>query len=401
MRIARPLSLLFALAAVACGDQTVAPGARVNEQIFLTRHDGDQQIGTVAMALPTRMVVRAHDAAGRSRAGVPVTFQVAIGDGWVENGEEMLTDENGLVSTVWYMGPRPGANILHARAGSATTGFRASATELEPGVTYAGTDGLVEMTVGDLPVIVTAPHGGTLTPAGVPVRADGGAPDVHSADVASAIAGAFESPTSRPTVLVAHLNRGMMDVDRALPGPPVHPIALRAWREYHALLAAARTRLEDANVRGLIVDVHGHDTSDDAVQLGYLLTSADLAEPDFTLNGSTYMLKSSIRDAARGQVSFARVVRGERSLGGLLAGAGYAAVPSPARAAPEGADYLAGTFTTNRYGSRDGTLVSAVSLQAPLPVRAPGPQRSAFATAFATALDAFFDDNIGASLYSR
>ncbi|HSK21258.1 MAG TPA: hypothetical protein VK912_19035 [Longimicrobiales bacterium] len=401
MRRVRSLSLLLAVAAVACGDQTVAPATRVNEQIALVRQDGDQQIGTVAMALPIRMVVQAQDASGRNKAGVPVTFQVATGDGWVENTEEMLTDENGLVSTVWYLGPRPGANILQARSGTATTGFRASATGLEPGVTYVGTDGLVEMTVGDLPVIVTAPHGGTLTPAAVPVRTDGGAPDAYTADVASAIVDAFASQTSRPTVLVSHLIRDMMDVDRALPGPPVHPVARRTWREYHALLAAARVRLEDGNVRGLIVDVHGHDTGDDAVQLGYLLTPGDLTESDFTLNGSAYMLKSSIRDAARGEVSFARVVRGERSLGGVLDEAGYASVPSPARAAPDGADYLAGTFTTARYGSRDGSLVSAVSLQLPLPVRAPGPQRSAFAMAFATALDAFFDDNIGASLSSR
>lgn len=353
----------------ACGDQPVAPLHDREQIISIERHEGDQQIGTVAMALPTRMTARVEDVDGRPKPGVAVTFSVIEGGGWVENPEEMLTDAQGLVSTVWYMGPRPGSAILVAQmAGGGSTGFRASATALEAGASYVGTDGLVELSVGSLPVILAAPHGGTLTPSNAPVVDDAGAPEAHTAELAFAIEDALGAQVgNRPTVLVSHLERTRAELD----GPePTTALALRTWRQYHGMLTAARLRLQEPHERGLIVDIHSHQSSD------------------------------SIRDVARGQPSFARVVRGETSLGGLLSAHGVPVVPSPAVPVPD-ADYPASTFATERYGSKDGSLVSAVVLQVPAGIRDSEAQRSAFAVAFADALDRYFASYLGGALASH
>lgn len=398
MVVRRRFIFVVAVVMAACSEPSVAPLHDREQIMTIARHQGDQQIGTVAMPLPTRMVVMVQDVSGRGKPGVPVTFTVTNGDGWVANPESMLTDAQGLVSTVWYLGPRSGSNQLTAQSSAGIAVFRATANEFAPGVTYRGMDGLIELRAGTLPVIVTAPHGGTLTPDGVPALDEAGTPDTNTASLAFDIGAAFDASLgSSPTVLVSHLERTRVELD----GPaPTAPVALRIWREYHGMLEAARLRLQEPEVRGLIVDVHGHPSADDAVQLGYLLTPADLAEPDNTLNGSAFELKSSIRDIARGHPSFARVVRGEDSLGGRLSGNGVEVVPSPTQPAPA-ADYLAGTYTSALYGSQDGSLVSAVALQVPEGVRDDEASRTAFALAFADALDRFFTSYLGASLSSH
>lgn len=371
----------------------VTPPDDANATYVIAQYAGDQQTAPVATPLPTRVAVRVTDKSGHGVPGVRLQFWVSSGGGWVLDDEEMLTDASGDASTVWYMGPRAGtSNVLGVTSEVGGTGFRAYTTGLVPGQTYLGMDGHVELRFGALPLMIGVAHGGSRTPADVVDQDAAASGDAGTIELAGEIERTFaDRAAAAPTVLVSHLARAKVELDGDLAAAQrAGPLAERTWREYHGLLEAARVHHLDRDSRALFLDLHGHDAADGAVQFGYLLTAADLATPDALLNGSEFVLKSSIRDVARREVSFARLVRGETSLGGLLAVRGYPAVPSPAAPVPTGTDYAAASFSTAHYGSRDGGLFSAAVLQTPATARATDTDRAAFAATLADAIDAYF-----------
>jgi hypothetical protein len=136
------------------------------------------------------------------------------------------------------------------------------------------------------------------------------------------------------------------------------------------------------------------------VEIGYLLTAADLALPDEMLDQPAYIQKSSVRAIADRDPSrpFSSLVRGERSLGALLIEAGYPAVPSPVMRYPEGG-YLTGGYSTARHGSRDGGRISGVQLELHYGgVRDTAENRRAFAEALVDALLAYAEEWMGLEL---
>lgn len=397
------ISTLFSIAILltACGDSSITnpPDSQRLEPARIVAYAGDQQLGTAAMPLPEPVVVRVVDSSGRGVPGVPVVFTVY--GGWISPNGATLTDGQGLVSVTWYMGPRASDNGLAASSPVGIVAFRSYALPLTPGIRYLGADGLTELRMGDLPLILSAPNGGTEAPAGIGDRMVGDTTSAPDTDLlVQAIDDAFATRgEGRPTLVISHLVRRKADMDHALEGSTAGYVeAERAWREYHGFLAAARAFLQDREVRGLIVDVHGRNAVD-AVELGYLLTAADLSVSDLELNGSPLPLKSSIRDLRRGTVPpFSAIVRGPSSLGGLLDGHGVPVIPSPSVPRPTGDGYLPGGYIVDTYGSRDGSLVSALSLQVPRELRDTGPARAEFAGRLRDALDQFFHMAYGRAL---
>lgn len=404
MKTPTPLVTLGVIALAGCAGDVTPPDDPANVTHVIGIDSGDQQMAPVATPLPEPVVVRVTDASGRGVPGIEVRFQVFQGGGWVLDDDAMLTDESGQASTVWYMGPLAGTtSVLSVTSEVGVTGVRAYTTPLVPGQTFRGLDGHVELRFGALPLMITAPHGGMREPAGAPDQDHDAASDAGTIELAGEIERAFaDRGDGTPAVLVSHLSRAKAEVDGELDAAEkAGPLAERTWREYHGLLHAARLHFLDRDGRALLLDLHGHDDGGDPIQLGYLLTGDDLAQPDATLNESDFVLRSSIRDVARHEPSFAQVVRGVRSLGGLLSARGYPATPSPAAPASSTADYTAGSFSTARYGSHDGSGFSTAMLRTPAEVRASNASRRSFSAALADALDAYFDDYYGGPLSSR
>jgi hypothetical protein len=207
--------------------------------------DGDGQQGTVGSALPVRPTVVVRDAAGRGVAGVNVVFNVTAGGGWVA-AASATTAADGTASTTWYMGPSAGtANRLQASAaGTLHAEFTATATALVPGSTYYGANAWVEMLAGDIPVIVSAPHGGTLRPASIPDRTGSVTTvrDANTEELARDIADAFRAKTGgTPHVIILRLHRIKLDANREIvEAAQGNAEAERAWHEFHGYIEAAR-----------------------------------------------------------------------------------------------------------------------------------------------------------------
>ncbi len=74
--------------------------------------------------------------------------------------------------------------------------------------------------------------------------------------------------------------------------------------------------------------------------------------------------KSSIRHLAtlcKDTVPFDALIRGEKSLGGLMEIRGYRSVPSPKHPHPGDGNYFNGGYTTETHGSRDGGGLDATA----------------------------------------
>jgi hypothetical protein len=323
-----------------------------------------------AFAEPLR--VRLEDQFGNPVQGFAVDVEILAGEGWTT--AVPLTDAQGEASWHWYAGPGPaaGEQRLRVRAG-ATELLTAQAEGVSvapaPGVLLEGHRGFVEYTAGTLPFIITAGHGGTLLPADIPDRVPPATlvRDLDTDILALLVADSLEALTGeRPHLVRVHLHRRKMDANRDLAeAAQGNPEATRTWQEFHSWTETAMAGVRASHPRGLYVDVHGHGHEVQRLELGYLLTGAQLAVDDDALDASSAVGSMSMKEIAAwtGRTP-SQVVRGEGSLGDLFHRRGYPAVPSPQDPHPAGAPFFSGGYNTRRYGCADGGTICGFQLEA-------------------------------------
>jgi hypothetical protein len=261
-----------------------------------------------------------------------------------------------------------------------------------PGESYFGRNRYVEDVPGDRPLVVSIPHGGELEPVEIRDRPSGETvQDGFTVELGREVAEAYRRRhQGRPHLVICHLHRIKLDANRE-PGEGAagDPFALLAWNEFQEFILVAKAILGRRTDLGLYMDLHGQ--SDDArQQLGFLLSAQELKRTDAELDQPGIALHSSLRHLAqRAGVPFSALVRGPRSLGGLLQGLGYMAVPSPQWPHPGGVPYYDGGFNTQVHGSRDGGAIDGVQLEVSRDVRFNAVPRALFADALAFALGDF------------
>ncbi len=272
-----------------------------------------------------------------------------------------------------------------------------------PGQAYFGRRQYIEYVAGDLPIIVSAPHGGYEEPLEIPDRTWGTTSrDRQTQELIRVIGAAIHDRTGRhPHLVVSRLHRSKLDpnrdIDEAAQG---NPFAEWAWNEFHGFIEAAEQAVEEEYGKGFYIDLHGHGHDIQRLELGYLLSATDLARSDAELAQPEYVDRSSIHTLAGEAASgFVALLRGPTSLGGLLAERGFPSVPSPAQPDPGWQPYFSGGYNTRRHGSRDGGAVSGVQLEANWQgVRDSAGSRDTFAAALAEVLAIFFSAHIGVEL---
>jgi hypothetical protein len=247
---------------------------------------------------------------------------------------------------------------------------------------------------GDLPIIISAPHGGSALPAEIPDRSAascGGEAttvrDTNTEELAREIGAAFSRATGRrPHLIINRLHRRKLDANRAEPEAACGAdAAVTAFREFHAFIDSARVRVLSDFGRGWFTDLHGHGHPVARLELGYLLSASQLRLSDAQMDASTvYENGSSIRAFSQtSPLSFSALLRGPASLGALLEAEGYRAVPGSLDAAPAiGEDYFSGGYNTQRWGCASGGELCGVQLEAHFGgVRDTASSRAAFAAA--------------------
>ncbi len=394
-RLAPAVLLAFSLALVtACEESGETVGPPGPSALVILQGDGEVAVaGTVVRRQPT---VRVLDTAGDGVAEVSVSFVVTSGGGQV-TASSARTDLEGTASTLWILGLDPSRpQALQASAAGLSAAFTATAQPPEAGLSYVGREGYVEYLAGDLPIVLSAPHGGDVEPTEIPDRTWGTmARDRNTSELALVIRSEIREQTGLyPHVILSHLHRVKLDPNREIgEAAQGNPHAERAWYEFHSFIEAAEASVSRTFGDGFYVDLHGHAHEIPRIELGYLLSAEDLDLSDDQLGLPGVSARSSLRALANTTTeSFAELLRGETSLGGLLDTRGFPCVPGPRDPGPGSNPYFTGGYNTIRHGSRDGGSISGVQLEANFPgVRDTPENRAGFARALTEVLDIFFE----------
>jgi hypothetical protein len=283
------------------------------------------------------------------------------------------------------------------------------------GTSSFGRQNYIEYIAGNLPLIFSAPHGGTLLPAEVPDRTPGqcatsesfvAGPDWNTQPLARAILTAFFNRTGKyPHAIINRLHRQKLDANRTIAGGACgDPEARIAWNEYHQFIELAKARVLAEYGRGWYTDVHGHGHSVQRLELGYLLASTDLRLSNAVLDGTAaYEQKSAFATFSQSSPqSFTTLLRGTPALGTLLTTGGYRSVPSAQDPAPLSGDaYFNGGYNTATHGCATAGSICGVQIEHHFTgVRDTAANRATYAAALARAYDVFLAQNFGISLAS-
>lgn len=224
-----------------------------------------------------------------------------------------------------------------------------------------GTNNYVEYHKGTLPIVISVPHGGTLTPNSIPDRTCNSpvlVTDANTIALAQNISTSLYSLTGCiPHIIYCNLKRSKLDCNRNLSdGACGNPEAIIAWNEFHDFLDTAQNLVQtEYNGNILYIDLHGHGNPIQRIELGYLLYSDELELSDSILNSTKYIEFSSIQNLIynnQNNYNHSQLLKGDFALGTLLANKGYPSVPSQQIPYPgASSNYFSGGYNTANYTS--------------------------------------------------
>ena len=207
---------------------------------------------------------------------------------------------------------------------------------------------LVTIESGELPLILTAPHGGGEPIAEVPKRTGDGIrlfrtlSDSGTNQLTLQLAAAIEQQLGkRPFIVVAQFHRKFLDANRPADLAYESPNAEATYRQYHAAIEQARQQIVERWGHGLLIDIHGQGANPQAIFRG-------------TQNGLTTTHLTN----RFGQKSLI----GPESLFGELAAQGIQVIPEIGSEEKEDPRYDGG-FTVITYGSGRGGTIDAIQLE--------------------------------------
>lgn len=274
------------------------------------------------------------------------------------------------------------------------TAYKEGLSAFVPGQTYFGKSDYIEYLAGDLPIVISVPHGGHLEPAEIPDREirTGGHYDTNTQELAREIIDVFRHKTGHvPHVIINRLHRNKLDTNREMAdGAGDDSTAMKAWEEFHEFIDGAAREVARAHRKGLYIDLHGHRHDQQCVELGYLLVAGQLAMRDQQLDSAVQFSETSIGLLLQEkEVSLSASIRGDGSFGAFLEKQGYASVPSNRRPAPTGKQYFSGGYNLERHSSFSGGLLCGIQVETPMNVRESAEQQKKFAEAFEVAIMEF------------
>src|SRR3954471_18885205 len=188
-----------------------------------------------------------------------------------------------------------------------------SGEDYQPGKSYFGRNRYIEYLAGDMPFVLSAPHGGREKPEELPDREQGTfAFDTNTQELAQAIADELQTRTGHwPHVIICRVHRRKVDCNREIgEGAAGNPLSEQAWREFQGFIDSAEATVVKQQGRGLYIDLHGHGHAEQRLELGYLHSADQLLLSDAELSAPPYPTDSSLRAiAARNTVPYAELVR--------------------------------------------------------------------------------------------
>ena len=200
-------------------------------------------------------------------------------------------------------------------------------TSYQPGNTYGNPLGHIQYLVGNTPIIITIPHGGSLTPSTIPVINSELYQEINTKELSERLVyHIFELTGGKyPHVIYSNVHPSHFNVDTTLvEGTANNTYAVQGYTSYHSFLeAAVDTVLSQFSV-GFLIDLHAENTHSQEVEVGYGLSKVELDLPNGALNEEGLQSASTIEQYAQISPSFfSDILRGGTSLGAKISSETY------------------------------------------------------------------------------
>jgi hypothetical protein len=221
-------------------------------------------------------------------------------------------------------------------------------------VTKKKLDSYTEVQYGNMPLIISVPHGGTDDPASIPDRTCPGittAIDLRTIEMANAIDSVCKVDYGfQPYLVISYLKRTKLDQNRDLPEATCSNTAITGiWNNYHLSIDSFVTKITAKYPLALFIDLHGHGHTKQRLELGYLLSGSELRNP-----GSIVPSSASLYNLMQQNTSLQinQLLTGPNAFGTLMENRTIPSVPSQQDPAPLVTDlYFDGGYNTQRYCS--------------------------------------------------
>ena len=262
-------------------------------------------------------------------------------------------------------------------------------------------DAYTEVQYGNMPLIISIPHGGTDDPASIPDRTCPGittAIDIRTIEMANAIDSICKADYGyQPYLVISYLKRIKLDQNRDLPEATCGNAAItNIWNNYHLSIDSFINKITAKYPAAVFIDLHGHGHTKQRLEIGYLLTDNELRNPA-SIVPSTTSVYNLLRQNTSLQVN--QLLTGSAAFGTLMANRFFPSVPSLQDPAPLVTDfYFDGGYNTQRYSSVTYSKVFGWQIETNYTgVRDNQTSRVNFAKAFLQSMMQFYSANTSMS----
>jgi len=209
---------------------------------------------------------------------------------------------------------------------------------------------------GTIPLVISAPHGGTLNLSEVPDRSCEGAvtvTDSYTKELAIEIADYLQKFYGKyPYLVICNLIRKDIDQNRDMPEATCGDSSMEApWQAFHAQIDEAIKEAIAQHGYCIYIDLHGHGHPEQRLELGYMLSEKELMElyEKKNMPAKQHSL-SNFLERSKGRLQLHDLLFGPTAFGTLMAKEGFPSVPSAQDPYPqEGQKYFNGGYNTRRY----------------------------------------------------
>ncbi len=231
------------------------------------------------------------------------------------------------------------------------------------GQSYFGANQYIEYIPGTLPIIISSPHEGQLTPKEIPIYREGLASDGGSQKSARLVAQTLFNLTGKlPHLIINHVAMNRLNLNFSQIDENQNPQALQAWQEFHDFINHAKNWVSLTCEKGLYFDFHtnGHDHGYN--ELGYLLTRNELNLSESEID--KLILRSSMRNlASQDGYTLSEILHGEFSLGEfMMEDHQLLTIPNMVDI-PFQHSYFNGGYNTRAHGSIEGGVVDGIQIE--------------------------------------
>lgn len=253
---------------------------------------------------------------------------------------------------------------------------------------------------GNIPLILTAPHGGEVAPEDIADRTSGVFDlDDYTIELTQNIIDEFYKQTGKiPYVVMGEISRTKVDLNRQREDAYEDEKAKIIYDEFHHLIQKCEQEIDEKFAKGLYIDIHGQSHPKGYLEFGYLLFNDVLKLNDNDLQ--KYHDKTSIKTLSKfSKETFLEQLKGAHSLGSLMCAQGYDSIPSAKLPYAVDDNYFEGAYDTIRYGALKGGNISGIQIEFPYDkIRDTQEHREACAISFVRSIITFMKIHLNVEL---